>query len=90
MARVRTKAGSVLTSAKIDRLADEAEKGYDLTKAKRVRTGRPSLGAQGESPRVQVRLDPGLAKALRSRARRERRSVSDVAREALRQYLERS
>lgn len=33
----------------------------------------------GESPRVQVRVDPDLAKALRARARKEHRSVSEIA-----------
>lgn len=88
MARVNTKAGTPLTNSDAERLAAEAERGYDLAKAKRVRTGRPSLGHAGSSPRVQVRVDPQLAKALRSRARREKRSVSDIARTALRDYVD--
>ena len=34
---MRTKAGEVLTTDLADALAAEAEQGYDLTKAKRVR-----------------------------------------------------
>jgi mRNA interferase RelE/StbE len=62
----------------------------DLTKAKRVRMGRPALGDGGVSPRVQVRVDPDLAKALRARARKEHRSVSEIARVALREYVDRA
>jgi hypothetical protein len=68
VAHVRTKSGKVLRERDIERLAGEAEAGYDLTRAKRVRTGRPSLGGDGESPRVQIRFDPTLARELRSRA----------------------
>jgi hypothetical protein len=88
MARVKTKSGTLLTTKDVNRLADEAERGYDLTKAKRIRTGRPSLGNGGSSPRVQVRVDAQLARALRSQARKEKRSVSEIARTALRRYVE--
>lgn len=37
----------------------------------KVTVGRPSLGAEGVSPRIQVRVDATLAAALRSRARGE-------------------
>ncbi|MHB8328466.1 MAG: ribbon-helix-helix protein, CopG family, partial [Acidimicrobiales bacterium] len=65
---------------------DEAEAGYDLGSARRVRVGRPSLG-KGISPRLDLRVEPELANALHKRAKKEHRSVSDVAREALRRYL---
>jgi predicted transcriptional regulator len=39
---------------------------------------------------VQVRVDPELAKALQARARSEKRSVSEMARTALREYIERA
>jgi predicted transcriptional regulator len=55
-----------------------------------VTLGRPSLGPGGVSPRVQVRVDAELAKALRARAKVEHRSVSDIARTALREYIERA
>ncbi len=90
MSKFRTASGEVLTDKDIEALADEAERGYDLDKATRVTVGRPSLGASGASPRIQVRVDPKLASALRSRARREKRSVSEIARNALREYLERA
>jgi hypothetical protein len=90
MTKIRTAAGDELSEQDIEALADEAERGYDLTKAKRVTIGRPSLGITGASPRVQVRVDPKLAKALQARARREKRSVSEIARTALREYIERA
>jgi len=90
MTEFKTAGGDVLTEEIIDALAEEAERGYDLAKAKRVTLGRPSLGAGGVSPRVQVRVDSELAAALRLRAKKEHRSVSDIARTALREYVERS
>jgi hypothetical protein len=87
MARVkRTKSGTVLTPEREEVLADEAEAGYELRVARSRRTGRPSLG-DGVSPRLDLRLEPELAQALYRRAEQEHRSVSAVAREALRRYL---
>jgi hypothetical protein len=90
MTKFTTASGEVLTDEDIEALADEAERGYDLSKATKVTIGRPSLGITGASPRVQVRVDPKLAKALQARARREQRSVSEIARTALREYIERA
>ena len=90
MATLKTRSGTKLTKKVIDALAEEAERGYDLTKAKRVRMGRPGLGDTGPSPRVQVRVDPQLANALKLRACEEHRSVSEIARIALREYVDRA
>jgi hypothetical protein len=90
MATMRTRSGTKLTKKAIGALADEAERGYDLTDAKRVAFGRPSLGRAGTSPRVQIRVDPALAEALKARAKEEQRSVSEIARTALREYVERA
>lgn len=90
MATMRTRSGTRLTKKVIEALADEAERGYDLTKAKRVTLGRPSLGPAGTSPRVQIRVDPELAEALKARAKKEQRSVSEIARIALREYVDRA
>jgi len=38
--------------------------------------------------RIQVRVDPDLAEAPKECARREKRSVSEVVRTALREYLD--
>jgi hypothetical protein len=91
MATLRTRSGTKLTRTVVDALTEEAERGYDLTNAKRVRRGRPALGHDaGASPRVQVRVDPDMAEALQVLAHKERRSVSEITRSALREYLERA
>lgn len=90
MARVKTKAGTTLTPAEVDALADEAERGYDLARAAPERTGpgRPSLGeGEGESPRITYRVAPALLAAAERRAKAEGRTLSELAREALRRYL---
>jgi hypothetical protein len=88
MTKFRTASGELLSDEEIEALANEAERGYDLDEATKVTVGRPSLGIKGVSPRVQVRVDPDLAEALRARALKECRSVSEVARTALRQYVD--
>jgi predicted HicB family RNase H-like nuclease len=90
MTKIKLRSGAELSEEDIEALADEAERGYDLSKATKVTVGRPALGTAGASPRVQVRVDPKLAKALQARARREKRSVSEIARTALREYIERA
>jgi hypothetical protein len=82
----RTKSGTVLTREIEEAIADEAEAGYDLRSAEAKRVGRPSLG-HGVSPRLDLRVEPELAQALHERAEEEHRSVSAVARDALRHYL---
>ncbi|HEX3392273.1 MAG TPA: ribbon-helix-helix domain-containing protein [Solirubrobacteraceae bacterium] len=90
MTKIKTLAGTELSEEDIEALADEAERGYDLDKATKVTVGRPSLGTKGASPRVQVRVDPKLAKALKVRAQAEHCSVSEIARTALHEYLDRA
>jgi predicted HicB family RNase H-like nuclease len=52
--------------------------------------GRPSLtGQASRSPQVTFRLPPELRAAAESQAAREGRRVSDLAREALAEYLQR-
>lgn len=90
MARMKTKAGSRMTKARSESLAKEAEKGYDLSKARRVRVqpGRPSL-EEGVSPRISYRVGRGLYSKAKKKADAEGRTVSDVAREALERYVSR-
>jgi predicted HicB family RNase H-like nuclease len=83
----RTKAGEEITSEAADALAAEAERGYDLSKAKRQRVGRPSLAGSGASPRLSFRTTPDLYRAAQKRAKAEGRSVSDLAREAVARYV---
>jgi predicted HicB family RNase H-like nuclease len=83
-----TKDGTVLTDEVLEELVAEAERGYDLSKAKFVRVGRPALGDAGVSPRLSVRLPPDVFEAARRKADEEGVSVSEVAREAIRRYVE--
>jgi len=84
----RTKSGLEVTPEVADALADEAERGYDLSKAKRQFVGRPSLSGSGASPRMSFRITPELYLALEERAEKEGRSVSDLAREAVARYIQ--
>jgi hypothetical protein len=87
VARVKTKSGKVLTRKDIEALADEAEAGYDLSKATReLAPGRPSLG-KGVSPRISYRVPERLYSRARAKAKKEGRTVSELARDALEKYI---
>lgn len=86
MADLKSKKGAKLSKAAVDKLASEAEAGYDLSKAKRQRVGRPSLD-EGESPRISYRVAPALFDRAKRKAKAEGRTVSEVAREALQKYV---
>ena len=81
----RTEAGVELTEDVLNRMAQEAEVGLDLSKVRR-RPGRPSMGS-GPADTLPVRLDPELRDAVDARAKTDHTTPSDVVREALRQYL---
>lgn len=83
---VTTKSGRVLTQEDLDALADEAERGYDLSKWRPL--GRPSLsGEQGHSPRIAFRASPELHEAASRRAKGEGKTISALAREAMEHYV---
>ena len=88
MADLKSKKGTKLSKAAVDKLASEAEAGYDLSKATRQRVGpgRPSL-SEGESPRISYRVAPALFDSAKKKAKAEGRTVSEVAREALQKYV---
>ena len=84
--RAQGKSGEVeLTDRLVERLADEAESGYELQRL-RPRKGRPKMGSMPATV-FQVRLDPELRDALERAANRERTSPSELTRRALRNYL---
>jgi uncharacterized protein (DUF4415 family) len=83
-----TKSGRAITDQDIEKLADEAEAGYDVDKliARRNKRGRPTIGTA--AARVEsVRLDPELRRQLIERAQSEGTTTSELIREALRRYL---
>lgn len=82
-----TKSGQILTDADLDRLADEAEAGLDLT-GWRPRRGRPRLDAHAteHSPRVSVRIPAAIRDRVQARATAEGRSISEVLRSLLEEY----
>lgn len=80
-----TSGGIKLTDELINRLADEAEEGYDIEVMPGRLRGRPvTVGATKTAP---VRLDPPLDEALSARAEADHASRSEVVRRALREYL---
>jgi hypothetical protein len=81
----RTKAGVELTEELLDRMAQDAEAGLDISKLRR-RPGRPAMGS-GPADTLPVRLDPELRKAVHERATADHTTASAVVREALRHYL---
>lgn len=79
-----TSRGVEITDEVIQRLAAEAERGFDPSSLRR--RGRPPIGAA--PPKVaQVRLPPDLAQALDARAAHDHIRLSEVIRQALRAYL---
>ena len=83
-----TKSGVPVTESTIERLADEADRGYEpgqLQGRKRGR-GRPPLGDRAKSV-GSVRLEPDLREEVLAAAKAEGVTVSELVRRALRKYL---
>ena len=77
--------GLPINQEDIERLADEAETGYDEDQLQRGR-GRPPMG-NGPAKTIQARLDPDLYDALKQRVDADQTSPSQVVRDALHDYL---
>jgi uncharacterized protein (DUF4415 family) len=84
-----TKSGRPITDEDVEKLAAEAEAGYDVEQliARRNRRGRPAIG-NAPSSVESVRLDPELRRQLLERAQADGTTPSELIREALRRYLE--
>jgi hypothetical protein len=84
-----TKSGQPITDEDIEKLAAEAEAGYDVDQliARRNKRGRPTIG-NAPSSVESVRLDPKLRRQLLQRAEADGTTPSELIREALRRYLE--
>lgn len=86
-----TKSGAPVDDELVEKLAAEAERGYEVEEivARRGKRGRPRLGS-APSTVESVRLDPELKARLARRAEAEGVPVSEVIREALHKYLQAS
>lgn len=83
----KTASGVPITDELIERLAKEAEEGFDVDDILCRRRGRPAMGS-GPAKVESVRLDPELRGALSERAELNHETTSTVIRKALRQYLD--
>jgi uncharacterized protein (DUF4415 family) len=84
-----TQSGQPITDEDVEKLAAEAEAGYDVDQliARRNKRGRPTIG-NAPSSVESVRLDPKLRRQLLQRAEADGTTPSELIREALRRYLE--
>ena len=81
----RTRTGIELTDEVLNRMAQDAEAGLDVSTLRR-RPGRPAMGS-GPADTLPVRLDPELRNAVDERAVADHTTAAEVVREALRRYL---
>lgn len=82
-----TKGGTVVTPEMEERWSKEFEEGFDLSTWTTVRVGRPPLDGERVSQRISIRIPPDLYDAARAKAEREKRSISNLTREALEKYV---
>ena len=90
MAPLRSKSGRVLTDDAIDELARRKEKGYKPEQLRPRKAGRPPLGDEHPSPRIQVRVSHRLYVSVSQRAREEGKTVSALVRQLLEKYAKSS
>jgi hypothetical protein len=83
----RTWSGKVLTDEIAERIADEIESTGEVRWARRRPVGRPPAEGDGVPLRVNFRIQTDLYRAIQVRANDERRTVSDVTREALEKLM---
>jgi predicted HicB family RNase H-like nuclease len=83
-----TKNGTVVTREIEERWSKEFEDGFDLSTWTTVRVGRPPLDGERVSQRISIRVPPDLYDAAQAKAEREKRSISNLTREALQRYVE--
>jgi CRISPR-associated endonuclease/helicase Cas3 len=89
MPDLRTAQGEPITDEMLEALAAEAEAGYDPATLRPRRAGRPSLGS-GTSPRVQFRVSPTVYREAQEQAQAEDRTLSELARALLEDYVRRT
>jgi predicted HicB family RNase H-like nuclease len=82
-----TKGGTVVTPELEERWSEEFEEGFDLSTWTTVRVGRPPLDGERVSERITIRVPPDLHDAAKAKAEKEKRSISNLTREALERYV---
>lgn len=86
--KIFLKSGEKLTPDLEEALADEAERGYDLSKATRHFVTGPMLADGMRPPKITVTLTNPELNAIRQRAEDEGCTVNHLARQALMRYLD--
>lgn len=86
--KIFLKSGVEFTPEVEAELVAEAERGYDLSKARRRLRTRPLLADGSSVPRITFMLSQTELNAARQRAEEEDRAVGDLVREALQRYLD--
>lgn len=84
----KTAEGDELTPEVIEALADEAERGYDLSKAKRVFITRPLFPDSETWGTIKIRVFDEELNRLRAQAEAEDRTIPSLVYEAAMLYLE--
>jgi hypothetical protein len=79
--------GEVFTEEMAEKMADEIESEDEVVWTRRILVGRPSLDGSGISPKVSFRIPTELYESVQVLANKERRTVSEITREALENYL---
>jgi hypothetical protein len=84
-----TGAGTVVTPEMEERWSKEFVEGFDLSTwtPVRVRVGRPPLDGRRVSERITIRVPHDLYEAAQAKAEKEKRSISNLTREALERYV---
>jgi hypothetical protein len=86
---MRTRDGRELTDEDLDRMADEAEAGYDLSTWIR-RPGRPTIDAateRGHSPKIETRVPVAVRTDLARFALEDGTTISKILRQLAEQYV---
>lgn len=86
--KIFLESGEELTPELEEELAEEAERGYDFSKAERIFVKGPMLADGMRPPKITVQLTNPELNAIRQRAEEEDRTISDLTRAALRRYLD--
>ncbi len=82
------KGGTVITPRVEEEWSRECEDDFHLADWTPIRVGRPPLDGERVSQRISIRVPPDLFDAAQAKAEKEKRSLSNLTREALQRYVE--